>query len=266
MGNLPSSIPKPAVPQPAVPQPAVPQPAAPAPSIEAQAAASTAQINAMLAKSNADLMCGPACQAQKSLTQLENTYVNAQTNLETAPEQLKTAKKNYYIAKDGTAAYNQMVLDTVTRNAAKVVNSLQENFDKEVEIVTELIDTYGSLLTNYNYMNDLSIEYAAENIKMAKSLKKIRGDIITNDRKTYYEQQHIDKLASWYYYLKISYIVLAAIFILLVIFKQPGIIMKLLLIVYFIFYPIFITPMIFYIIEWFKKIYHLLPKNVYKTI
>ena len=159
-----------------------------------------------------------------------------------------------------------MVLDTVTRNATKIVHSLQEKFDKEVVIVTELINTYGSLLTNYNYMNDLSIEYAAENIKMAKSLKKLRGDIITNDRKTYYEQQHIDKLASWYYYLKISYIVLAVIFILLVIFKQPGIIMKLLLIVYFIFYPIFITPMIFYIIEWLKKMYNLLPKNVYKTI
>ena len=147
-----------------------------------------------------------------------------------------------------------------------MAHSLQEKFDKEVVIVTELINTYGSLLTNYNYMNDLSIEYAAENIKMAKSLKKLRGDIITNDRKTYYEQQHIDKLASWYYYLKISYIVLAVIFILLVIFKQPGIIMKLLLIVYFVFYPIFITPMIFYIIEWFKKMYNLLPKNVYKTI
>jgi hypothetical protein len=256
MGNLPSSI----------PQPTVPNQVVPTQSIEVQAAASTAQINALIAQSNADLMCGPTCQAQKSLTQLENTYVNAQTNLKTAPEQLKTAKKNYFIARDGTAAHNQMVLDTVTRNAAKVVHSLQEKFDKEVAIVTELIDTYGSLLTNYHYMNDLSIEYAAENIKMAKSLKKIRGDIITNDRKTYYEQQHIDKLASWYYYLKISYIVLAAIFILLVIFKQPGIIMKLLLIVYFIFYPIFITPMIFYIIEWLKKMYNLLPKNVYKTI
>ena len=255
MGNQPSSNPQPAI-------PAVPA----ATSIEAQAAASTAQINALLAQSNANLMCGPACQAQKSLSQLENTYVTAQTNLKTAPEQLKTAKKNYYIAKDGTAAHNQMVLDTVTRNATKIVHSLQEKFDKEVVIVTELINTYGSLLTNYNYMNDLSIEYAAENIKMAKSLKKLRGDIITNDRKTYYEQQHIDKLASWYYYLKISYIVLAVIFILLVIFKQPGIIMKLLLIVYFIFYPIFITPMIFYIIEWLKKMYNLLPKNVYKTI
>jgi len=254
MGNLPSSFPKPVV------------PSAPALSIEAQAAASTAQIKALLAQSNANLMCGPACQAQKSLSDLESTYVNAQNNLRTAPEQLKTAKKNYYIAKDGIAGHNQMVLDTVTRNATKVVNSLQEKFDKEVAIVTELIDTYGSLLTNYHYMNDLSIEYAGENIKMAKSLKKIRGDIITNDRKTYYEQQHIDKLSSWYYYFKIGYIILAIIFILLVIFKQPGIIMKLLLIVYFIFYPIFITPMIFYIIDWFKKMYHLLPKNVYKTI
>ena len=107
MGNLPSSIPK----------PAVPTPVAPALSIEAQAAASTAQIKALLAQSNANLMCGPACQAQKSLTELESKYVTAQNNLRTAPEQLKTAKKNYYIAKDGTAGHNQMVLDTVTRNA-----------------------------------------------------------------------------------------------------------------------------------------------------
>lgn len=253
MGNLPSSF---------IPPPT----SAPAPSIESQVAASTAQINALIAQSNEDLICGPTCQAQKTLGQLESTYVNAQTNIKTAPQQLKTAKQNYYIAKDGIAGHNKMVLETVTRNATKVVNSLQTKFNTNVTNVTELIDTYGSLLTNYNYMNDLAIEYAAENIKMAKSLKKIRGDIITSDRKTYYEQQHLDKLASWYYYFKISYIVLVIIFILVVIFKQPGILMKLLLIVYFIFYPLFITPMIFYLIYCFKYISHLLPKNVYKTI
>ena len=39
--------------------------------IESQAAAATAQINALLAQSKESLMCGPACQSQKNIIDID---------------------------------------------------------------------------------------------------------------------------------------------------------------------------------------------------
>jgi len=221
----------------------------------------TDQVNSLISQSNNDIMCGPACQEQKKLSGLEQKYTNAQTNLKTAPEQLKAAKKDYYLALDGQAKYNQMVLDNATKDATTVITSLQEKFDDTAKTTTNYIDIYESLVTNHNYMNELSDSYAEENHKMARILKKIRGDIITNDRKSYYEQQYIDGLENWYYWYRIIYILLIIIFIGLVIFKSTSTwIIKILLILFFVFYPLFITSVFVYFLKMFKYLIGFFPK------
>lgn len=227
----------------------------------------TDQVNSLISQSNNHLMCGPACQEQKKISDLDEKYTNAQTNLKTAPDQLKTAKKDYYLALDGQAKYNQMVLDTATKDATTVVTSLQQKFDDTAKTTTNYIDIYDSLVTNHNYMNELSESYAEENHKMARILKKIRSDIITNDRKSYYEQQYIDGLESWYYWYRIIYIILIIIFIGLVIFKSTSNwIIKILLILFFIFYPLFITSVFVYFLKLVKYLIGFFPKNVYSKV
>lgn len=227
----------------------------------------TDQVNSLISQSNNHLMCGPACQEQKKLSSLEQTYTNAQTNLKTAPDQLKTAKKDYYLALDGQAKYNQMVLDNATKDATTVVTALQQKFEDTVKTTTSNIDIYESLVTNHNYMNELSESYTEENHKMARILKKVRSDIITNDRKSYYEQQYIDGLESWYYWYRIIYIILIIIFIGLVIFKSTSNwIIKILLILFFVFYPLFITAVFVYFLKLVKYLIGFFPKNVYSKV
>lgn len=235
--------------------------------IETQASNATAQVNALISQSNDAFMCGPACQQQKSLLDLEQKYVSSQTNLKTAPEQLKIAKKNYYLALDGQSGYNKMILDKVTLDATNVVKLLQEKFNENVKLTEDQLNVYDSLTTNHNYMNDLLVNYLQENENMAKSLKKIRGDIITNDRKTYYEQQYIDGLEKWYWWYRVIYIIFIIIFIGLVFFKNKNSWMiKILMILFFIFYPIFITPFIIYIINCIYYIIDFFPKNTFTSL
>ena len=115
-------------------------------------------------------------------------------------------------------------------------------------------------------MKELSITYAEENIHMANTLKKIRGDIVTNDRKTYYEQQHLTNLLKWYNIIRLIYIVILIAFVINIIMKMNGIIIKIAVILFFTFYPIFSTPLINYLIDKIKSLISLLPKNVYKSI
>jgi hypothetical protein len=236
-------------------------------SIEQQASAATAQVNALIAHSNEQLMCGPACQKEKNISNLQENYVKAQTNLKTAPQQLEQAKQNYYKALEGQAGYNKMVLDKVTEDAKKVTTSLKTKFDATSKEVENLISVYNTLKSNFNNVNDLSQEYKLENAKMAKTLKKIRGDIITNDRKTYYEQQSIDGLSWWYNWFRIIYIVLVIGFIIVLLFKSYWWLYKIFIILVVLFYPVYIAPLVIYILKCIQNLGALiLPKDVYLSL
>lgn len=236
-------------------------------SIEQQATNATSQVNALIAQSNDALMCGPTCQKEKQLSNLEQKYVSAKNNVRSAPEQLESAKKEYYLALDGQAGYNKMVLDKVTNDAKKMKEEFKKKFDETSQNTKNLIQTYDALLSNYRNVEDLTSDYIAENVTISKELEKIKDDIITNDRKTYYEQQNVDHLTWWYNFFRILYIVFLIFFIIAVLLKVQGWIKKGLLILFFIFYPIFITPVASYILSLIKSILSaILPKDVYLTI
>jgi hypothetical protein len=224
----------------------------------------TSQITNLINKASDTIVCGPSCQREKKLADLKDKYNNAITNIKTAPTKLKEAKKNYFLEEKGPTDYNKMVLDKVTADANNVTSKLQSKFDANAQEVDNVITTYDTLKSNSDYIKQIIGEYSDENIKMAKELRRIRGDIITNDRKTYYEQQYVENLAWWYGWFRIVYIVLLIFFIIAVIFKVQGWIKKLLLIIIFIFYPMFISPVVSYLYNGAQHIMDFLPhlKNV----
>jgi len=163
--------------------------------------------------------------------------------------------------------YNKMVLDEATILADEMVKAMQKKFDDIVIDKERQIEVNDSLETNYQRMNDLYDEYSEENDKMERFLKKVKDDIVTNDRKTYYEQQYIDSLENRYYWYRFIYIFLLLIIIGIILFKYSGSwIKKLLIIVCFILYPIFIVPIVIYLIQCVKYILGFFPKNVYRKV
>ena len=55
------------------------------------------KINQLLEQSAEALACGPTCQKLKISEELKQKYLDAETNMQTAPIQLEETKKNYYI-------------------------------------------------------------------------------------------------------------------------------------------------------------------------
>jgi hypothetical protein len=144
---------------------------------------------------------------------------------------------------------------------------LKTKLDDSSKEVEKLVSVYDTLKSNFNNVNDLSQEYAEENIKMAKTLKKIRGDIITNDRKTYYEQQSIDGLSWWYNWFRIIYIVLVIGFVIVLLFKSYWWLYKIFIILVVLFYPVYIAPLVVYIFTCIQYLGTLiLPKDVYLSL
>ena len=220
-------------------------------------------LNSLIDTANNVLACDTECQNSQSL---KTTYLNAKNNLALAEPEYQVAKKNYYVYVDGQSGYNQRMENELNQQASKFVTNFQSSYNKELEKIRVQIMSYDGLLINFRNIVDLYKQYKRENVKLFKDLKENTNDILTNDRKTFYEDQQIDTLNVYYYYFIL--IIYIAVVICLLVFslryhtnyslKSRGIIF-----VFFVILPFISTFLLGKIIQFVYFLYSLLPKNVY---
>jgi hypothetical protein len=226
------------------------------------------QINTLLEQSAEALLCGPDCQKQKVTDELHQKYLNAQTNLETAPINLETTKRNYYVYTEGEPAYNNMLETELKQKAETMAKLLSDSFNDELTSAVTMNKYYNTALINSNYTKDLLNEYEEKNKEFKLKLRDRRGDILTNDRKTYYENDALASLKLWYRFWWYVYYMLVLVFLLSIILVKSQMTngKKVILSVLFIFYPYYIEFIVNWIYEFFSNIYNNLPKNVYNNL
>jgi hypothetical protein len=245
------------------------------------------KINELLEKSAEAMMCGPTCQKLKITEELKQKYLDAQTNIQTAPTKLEQTKKNYYIYSEGRPYYDNMLEEELTQKSEKISILLSENFNDEIAGALTMNNYLNTALINSSYTKELLDDYTEKNKEVKLLLRDRHGDILTNDRKTYYEADALQSLKKWYrlwwylYYILVIVLVLAFILSpskidVLSIVEINGkrmpmvnidnIIKKTIVIILFIFYPYYID----YIVNWIKGVflfvYNRIPKNVYNNL
>lgn len=225
------------------------------------------KFNSFLDKAQQAISCGPECQQQKTAEELKNKYNTAQSNLILAEPQYQAAKRNYYTYVSGENGYNEMIENELNKKADDMITKFKETTDEEIAKIKSQIQTYDGLLVNFRNVIDLYKQYKRENITLYKQIKDETNDVLTNDRKTYYEDQENENLNKYYHYiLLIIYIIVVICFIVFSLFfpSQTSLKVRIILILLFIGLP-FIATWLFgkfiYIVYW---LFGLLPKNVYK--
>jgi hypothetical protein len=149
------------------------------------------------------------------------------------------------------------------------IDKFKTDYDDNVNIITSQLDIYNSLFINLKNVVDLERTYKNENKSLLKKLKENTHDILTNERKTYYEDQQNDVLNNYYFYILFSIyiiIVLVIIFFSLVYPNQSSLKMRLLIILVFILLPFVSTWLLEKIVYIIYLLISMLPKNVYKNI
>jgi hypothetical protein len=226
------------------------------------------KINELLEQSSQAIICGPSCQKLKVSEELKQKYLDAETNTQTAPIKLEQSKKNYYVYTEGRPYYDNMKEDELKIKADKISEMLEENFNSEVSSANTMNIYLNTALINSENTKELLKEYLEKNQILKLKLRERHGDILTNDRKTYYETEALDTLNSWYRLFWYIYYIVVLILILAFIFSpnEFTLIKKIIIIVLFIFYPYYIT----YINNWIYSIYlwiiGTIPKNVYNNL
>jgi len=223
-------------------------------------------MNQLISQASDAIMCNTECQNQRQAEQLKTVYENSQANLASASSQEQLAQKNYVTFTQGETAYNQLQDSQLQQKAQKICNDFNNNFNKEVIQINSSINTYNGLITNFSNIYDLYFQYKKENSELFKEFKTGTNDILTNERKTYYEDQNIDKLNVYYFYLFLStYVICVICFIIFYFIFTANANWKymLFLIVVFLALPFVSSWILGTILYLLHRVYEILPKNVY---
>jgi hypothetical protein len=226
------------------------------------------KINELLEKSSQAIMCGPTCQKLKVSEELKQKYLDAETNIQTAPIKLEQSKKNYYIYTEGRPYYDNMQEEELKKKANTVSQMLEVNFNNEVSSAN-IMNTYlNTALINSENTKELLKEYLEKNQVLKLKLRERHGDILTNGRKTYYETDALNTLQLWYKLFWYIYYILVIMLLLALIFSPSGltIVKKVIIITLFIFYPYYINYIYKWIVSKYEWIKGKIPKNVYNDL
>ena len=222
------------------------------------------KLNAFLEKATKAISCDPECQKKRKAELLEEKFNEAKTNLHNAPSKLHTAAKKYYTFTQGEAGYKEYIEAELKKKVDEIAAKKQEEFDANVATAIAETSVYEGLMLNYLNVVDLYAKYKDENEKMTRDIKTTRADILTNDRKTFYEDQGISNLTFYYSIIQGVYILCGIIFVALSVLapSQFSIKVKLAVLVLLIIYPFISTKVLVFFIGIYSKIVSILPKNV----
>jgi len=225
------------------------------------------KFNSFIDAAAQTIACGPQCQEQKKADELKNKYIRSKSNLVLAEPEYQISKKNYYTYISGQSGYDDMMEAEYTEKSEIIGEKFKESYDEEIAKIKTQLETYNGLLVNFRNVADLYKQYKKENIQLFKQLKTDTNDILTNERKTYYEDQQIESLNGYYLYiLWVIYIIVVICFAIfpLIFPSQTSLIIRLLLLGVFILLPFVSTWILGKIIQIVYFLFSFIPKNVYK--
>jgi hypothetical protein len=226
------------------------------------------QFNDLIQQSRDILVCDANCQAEKGRDNLRQKYLEAKNNYLTAPEQVENTYKNYYVYEKGELAYNEEYDKILAQRADVIIKQFSNNFQDNVNKSKILLESYTSVLVNFQHVSEYYKQISEKNALLKKKLYDLKADITTNDRKSYYEDQGIESLNFYYYILLGIYLLILVVFIACMFLKASDFSLgKRMVILIFMFLYLFIAfPTVTFFISLFKKIGEMIPKNVYNSI
>ena len=231
----------------------------------------TNQLNNLLEISSNSLLCGPSCQRERNLKTLQQNYLDAQTAVQTAPLHLEDSKQKYITLKDGEAAYNRMRLQELEKEADNLTSKIKQTFEEQIKHVVILTRYLDTELTNSQNTEELLQDFTEKDLILDGKMKDKMSQIVTSDRKSYYETQELDRLNMWSSIFTTIYFILLIVLTLEISFSDTlGLPVKFFILVLLYFYPFVINRVVLLLYTLIaaaaKSMYFFFPKNAYTDI
>ena len=165
------------------------------------------KIDSMLTQVNDLVGCGPVCQREKRVNELQKAVHAAKEQVTQGPTDLRNAQRELMVFKDGQGAYNQEMKEQYAKEAKLV----QKNYvDKHVQSLKDTVTVLSENTTSTVYVRNLDEVLETKNKEHKKLLSAVdqnTGVVRTNNRRGEYQSEVTDglrtavKYATWAYYL-----------------------------------------------------------------
>ena len=166
-----------------------------------------AKIDSMLSQVNDIVGCGPVCQKEKRIKELQKAVANAKQQVREGPSHVQNLQRELIVLKDGQDVYNQEMKEQYNKES----NAVRSNYiDKHNESLRETTAALSEHTTSSVYMRNLDEVVKVkeqENKKLLAAVDKNTGIVRTNNRRGEYQSEVTDglrtavKYTTWAYYL-----------------------------------------------------------------
>ena len=224
------------------------------------------QLSTLISSSSQIILCPPGsdCDKTKKTNDLYQKYINEQTLLKNGPSNVNIAEKNYYTFSLGENGYSEFEDKKINSQIDKIVLDKTNEFEGQIDQCKTLNNSMNYVITNINNVKELNDKYKKENLELKDDIINSGSDILTNDRKSFYEKQNYDTLLNWNRLWFYMYCCLLFVFIIMIFISNTNnysFRFKLGLVLFFCIYNFLFYRFILYSISFVKYINKLLPKN-----
>lgn len=222
------------------------------------------KFNTFLDKASQAIACDAECQKQQREDNLKTKYETAKTRLAMAEPEFQVAKKNYYTYVSGQAGYNEMMEQELGQKADTLVAKMKREYKEETDKVRVQLETLNGLVLNADNVQELATKYKRENAQLARQLKDDASEVVTNERRTFYENQQNESLDNYYYYFfLLVYVIMVVGFVVFSLMGGTSWKTRLLWIGVLVLLPWVSTWLLGCLVALVYGVVNLLPKNVY---
>jgi len=153
------------------------------------------------------------CMKNPKLKTLYNNYLQARTNMLSAPSNFKSSVKKYYTYTEGSTEYNKHIENQIKSNSNEIVKAIKQNFNDNLSHAYNALNSYKGTFVNSQSVIELHDMYYKENDNLNKKFDTVKSDVLTNQRKSYYQDQSTEKNTSYSKILTYMYVFLIVVFI-----------------------------------------------------
>ena len=155
---------------------------------------------------------GTNCHKKKTENDLKEKYYLAKNIALAAPEDLRQAKKNYFMFLEGNQGWNKMEYEKYNKKAIQEKQIIENNHKKKIKQLTSKIKLYNNTVDYHKQLQTQVISHSKKAAQQNKHVSNIKDSIALTERKISYETEQNDTMIMWKHILRATYLVIVLIY------------------------------------------------------
>jgi hypothetical protein len=224
----------------------------------------TDHFNKMIEQARERNACDADCQFRKRSAELKIKCDEATKYKSVDQERAMTECKKYYVYAHGEVGWNEHRDKQLNNRVDRLIINFKDQINEETKNINVNIASYNELYKNFKNILDLYFILLKENKYLNKQIKNEGSDILTNTRKTIYEEEGINNLLYFFYFLIFVYGVIVIVFFasIFIFPSEINMVKKIIIFTILIILPFFSPSLFSVIISLINKLINVMPKNV----